>query len=78
VSAEDARRLRLTRRHLAVFVGLLVVFSVLTALVAGGALGLGFLLQVARSPATWRLWIWGLAWVIWLGSGLVSFLHAFS
>ena len=45
---------------------------------AGGALLVGLLLQVARRPAAWRLGAWGLGWAVWFGSGLVSFLHAFS
>jgi hypothetical protein len=123
---QPARRLRLTRRHLWVFLALLLTFSVLSALAvaagaddgqrlgrvaattvatvlgpftgaiardgqacclafslsllpwAGGILALGLALQVARRPAAWRLGAWWLAWTAWLGSGLVSFLHAFS
>jgi hypothetical protein len=57
-------------------------FSLRLAAVTGPVLALGLIAQVVPLPCrrgqrVVRLVLWTLGWLVWLLSGLVSFLHAF-
>jgi hypothetical protein len=57
-------------------------FSLGLAAITGPVLALGLIAQVVplpfrRGQQTVRLVLWALGWLVWLFSGLVSFLHAF-
>ncbi len=57
--------------------------SLTLAAVCGPVLGLGLIAQVLplpfrRGQRTMRIGLWTLGWLVWLMSGPVSFLHAFS
>ena len=58
-------------------------FSLTLAAVCGPVLALGLIAQVVplpfgRGQRTMRIGLWTLGWLVWLMSGPVSFLHAFS
>ena len=58
-------------------------FSLWLAAIAGPVLAVGLLAQVVplpflRGQRTLRLVLWTLGWLVWLFSGQVSFVHAFS
>src|SRR5262245_8101548 len=58
-------------------------FSLTLAAVCGPVLALGSIAQVVQLPfgrgqVTVRIGLWTLGWLVWLFSGQISFLHAFS
>jgi hypothetical protein len=57
-------------------------FSLRLAAVTGPVLAMGLIAQVVpllfrRGQRAVRLMLWTLGWLIWLFSGLISFMHAF-
>jgi hypothetical protein len=60
-----------------------LAFSLRLGAIAGPVLALGLIAQVVplpfgRGERTMQIGLWTLGWLVWLMSGQVSFLHAFS